>query len=235
MAKGKQCFHARIDADLRTPLQSALLKAMSKTPDLQSAYALETPDDNRALYRDWAATYDSAFVDASGYVLHMHVARAFHAAGGKGQILDIGAGTGIVGVVLKSLGYDDVHATDISPEMLNVAKEKGVYSNLFASDILQGLKVADNSYAGIVSAGTFTLGHVGPSALNEVIRLLTPGGLAVISVRDAHWHAEDFAGMVASLEPKLADWSTTQVPIYQNSPDPGHAKDRALLLHLTKR
>ena len=38
------------------------------------------------------------------------------------KIIDAGAGTGMVGIELQRLGYRDVHALDISQEMLNEAK-----------------------------------------------------------------------------------------------------------------
>ena len=42
------------------------------------------------------------------------------------KILDAGADSGLTGTELHKLGYADIHALDISREMLNVAKEKGV-------------------------------------------------------------------------------------------------------------
>lgn len=234
MTKGKQSFHALIHAVLRDALQSALLGDMSKSPDLHGAYALKTPDDNRALYRNWAATYDQDFVDASGYVLHTQVAHAFHMAGGQGPILDIGAGTGAVGEVLASLGHTHIDGTDISPEMLNIAAGRGVYAEVFASDILNGLDRPDGAYAGITSAGTFTLGHVGPDALDEVVRLLAPSGLAVVSVRDLHFEGEGFERKISQLEPHLTHSKLLKCPVYQNNPDASHADDTAFLLHLTK-
>ena len=42
------------------------------------------------------------------------------------KILDAGAGTGLTGTELHKLGCTDIHALDISQEMLNVTKEKGV-------------------------------------------------------------------------------------------------------------
>lgn len=207
---------------------------MTASSDLDRAYALETPQDSLKLYADWAKTYDADFVDASGYVLHLNVAKAFAAAGGKGPVLDIGAGTGICGAALEQLGDWDVHGTDISPEMLRVAEQKGVYSNTIAGNVLETLPLAPGSYRGIVSAGTFTLGHVGPEGLNEVLRLLKSGGLAVISVRDLHFETAGFASKLAELEPALSDMSLISCPIYTDQTDITHADDKAFLLHLTK-
>ena len=172
---------------------------MTEKDRLAAAYSLKTPDDSRKLYADWADTYDFDFVAASGYQLHAQVARAFVEAGGQAPILDMGAGTGLCGVSLNEFGLGEVDATDISPEMLEKAAEKSVYRALFPGDILAGLDLPDGVYSGIVSAGTFTLGHVGPDGLDEVVRLLEPGGLAVIAVRDAHFEEAGFTAKLAEL------------------------------------
>lgn len=208
---------------------------MDKKANLASAYALQTPDDSRQLYAAWAKTYESEFIAASGYCLHAAVADAFATAGGTGPVLDMGAGTGICGVSLAALGVQPIDATDISPEMLSEAADKGCYSELFEGDILAGLPKDDGAYQGIVSSGTFTLGHVGPEGLDEVLRLLAPGGLAVISVRDAHFEAEGFESKIASLEPLLRKSSRARARVYANSVTHAHKNDIAFLLHLWKR
>ena len=44
------------------------------------------------------------------------------------KIIDAGAGTGLIGVELKKLGYTNLCALDISAEMLREAKKKEVYT-----------------------------------------------------------------------------------------------------------
>merc|ERR1712025_944707 len=52
-----------------------------------------------------------------------------------GTILDVAAGTGLVGEELKKAGFkvDNVTALDFSPEMLEVSRKKGVYGKLVES------------------------------------------------------------------------------------------------------
>lgn len=201
---------------------------------LNQAYGLKTPDDSRKLYAEWAESYDSEFVAENGYVLYRQVADAFAEAGGRGPVLDMGAGTGLCGVALAGHEVGEVDGTDISPEMLDQAARKGVYRRLFVGDILAGLDVEGARYSGIVSAGTFTLGHVGPQGLDEVVRLLVAGGLAVIAVRDAHFEVEGFNAKLAALAPQLARVTQTRVRIYADAATGTHADDRAILLHLRK-
>lgn len=208
---------------------------MTDEDDLHRAYALKTPDDSRKLYADWAASYDSDFVAERGYILHIAVADAFAQAGGHGPVLDLGAGTGVCGQVLAQRGIHPIHAVDIATEMLERAQEKQVYEQCFVGDILAGLDVPNGSYTGIVSSGTFTCGHVGPDGLNEVARLLAPGGLAVISVRDVHYESEGFAAKISALETVLKLEQHPETRIYAMGAEGENAEDRALLLHLRKR
>jgi len=206
---------------------------MTKDPDLDRAYALRTPDDSRALYAAWAETYDSSFVAESGYKLHLEVVMAFKALGGAGPVLDLGAGTGIVGVALKAQGLGPVDGTDISPEMLAQAETKGVYRHLFEGDLTRRLPVVEGTYAGAVSAGTFTNGHVGPAALDEVLRVVAPGGWITLSVNAVHWNAQGFDAALERISKRISERRTADVAIYEGGDGP-HAEDRAILLSLRR-
>lgn len=207
---------------------------MSDDPSLQSAYALKTPDDSVRLYRQWAQTYDSDFVSDSGYVLHQEVAAQFARLGGFGPVLDVGAGTGQCGIALRARGIEPVDATDISPEMLQVAGEKGAYRGLFAANLLQGLPVPEAPYQGLVSSGTFTHGHVGPDGLDPLLPVLRAGAWVVISVNAAHFAAAEFDAKLAVLEPYITDLALTDVPIYGPGAKGDHARDQARLISFRK-
>lgn len=202
---------------------------------LAAAYALDGPDASRALYARWATTYDATFIAASGYVYHDQVARVFaeHAAASLAPgdvVVDVGCGTGAAGLALRQLGVARVDGLDISPEMLEQAAAKRfdgvpVYGQLLEADLTATIAVESATYAGAVSVGTFTHGHVGPGCLPEVLRILRPGAVAAIGINAAHYASAHFApafdrlaatGRIAS--PRLVD-----VPIYagadMNDPD----------------
>jgi predicted TPR repeat methyltransferase len=200
--------------------------------NLRAAYALNGPEDNRRLYAQWAATYDEDFVRATGYRLPEAVAAAYTAAGGQGPVLDVGAGTGVVGQLLAARGVAPVDGTDISAEMLEQARGKGVYRRLFEGDATAGLAVPDATYAGIVSAGTFTLGHLGPEVLPELLRIARPDALFVLSVNAAHHAAAGFGPALAALGGLIADLAQEEVPIYAG--EGVHAADRAFILRFRK-
>lgn len=204
-----------------------------KTPGLDAAYGLDGPEDNLRLYANWAETYDRDFAEGMGYLLPAHVARAFVQEGGRGPVLDFGAGTGLVGQALHRLGVAPVDGTDLSADMLHQAEAKGVYRSVFAGDMLAGLPVPDGAYAGAVCAGTFTLGHVGPEGLEEVLRCVAPGGLAMVSVNAAHYRDAGFSGALDRLGDTVRITRET-VRIYSEAAEGAHRDDTALLVGLHK-
>jgi ubiquinone/menaquinone biosynthesis C-methylase UbiE len=153
-----------------------------------------------ALYDDWAETYDAEMATA-GY-RHPSICLALlarHLPKGAAPLLDAGAGTGLIGEWLAIMGYPTVEALDISAGMLAVARRKGCYTAYHQLALGGPLPFADNTYAGIISAGVFTTGHVGAEALDELLRVTRSGGVMVLTVKGTLWDAS-FAARIAALE-----------------------------------
>jgi len=65
------------------------------------------------------------------------------AAGEKiGPALDLGCGTGLVGLAIADLPIGPLVGVDVSPRMLEQARKKGVYADLIESDLLKPLPPA---------------------------------------------------------------------------------------------
>lgn len=196
---------------------------------LAAAYSLDSPDANRALYARWAATYDTGFIVDSGYRYHEHVAQIFAArclddVRPDEPVVDVGCGTGLAGQALHRHRALSIDGIDISPEMLQQAAKKrngddAVYRRLIAADLTGSLPIDDATYAGALSVGTFTHGHVGPEALHEVIRIVRPGGRLAIGINAAHFVSAGFAttleGLVAGRQ--IAELTLVDVPIYDGA------------------
>ena len=215
-------------------MPTASMTKTDKTPRLNDAYALQTPADNQRLYADWADSYDTSFAAEMDYLLPAHVAQAYVALGGAGPVLDIGAGTGLAGQALAALGTGPIDATDLSAEMLTVAMRKGVYRASLTADLLQGLPCADASYQGAISSGTFTHGHVGPDALDELLRVTAPGGLIVISVNAQHWQAQGFEAKFAALAGAITPPDLPRHAIYGPANTSDHRHDQAIIASFRK-
>ncbi|TMV82397.1 methyltransferase domain-containing protein [Thioclava sp. BHET1] len=198
-------------------------------PDLEAAYALETPEDSVRLYREWSTSYDEDFAAAQDYILPAAVAEAFARAGGGGPVLDVGAGTGLLAARLRSLSTEPIDARDISAEMLQVAGGKGLYRATVLGDLTRGLPVADGLYGGVVSSGTFTHGHVGPEALEELLRIARPGALFALSIHQAVYEARGFKRQFEAFGSRIAAFRLEEVPISGAGGSTEHRADHALI------
>ena len=93
------------------------------------------------------------------------------------KILDAGAGTGLTGFELHKLGYTNIDALDISQEMLNVAKEKGVYRRYVCCSLTE--KKIDEFETGefdaLIATGVLVKAHVRPAAFVEMIMMVKAG------------------------------------------------------------
>lgn len=201
---------------------------MADDPDLDDAYRLQTPEDHRRYYAGWAARHDAEFAGPMGYRLPGLVAAAYADAGGTGPVIDIGAGTGLVGAALAEAGIGPVDGTDISPDMLAHARARGVYRDLAVADLTTGAPPG-GPWAGLVSSGTFTLGHLGPADLARLLDLLSPGARVAISVHARHYAEAGFAGAFAALSGRIADLRQTEDRIYDAATG-DHAGDTAMIV-----
>jgi predicted TPR repeat methyltransferase len=167
---------------------------------LGAVYGATSADEVAALYDGWADTYDAEMAVA-GY-RHPTICLALlsrHLPRGAAPLLDAGAGTGLIGEWLSIMGYPHVEALDISEGMLARARAKGVYAGFHRLALGGALPFANGHFAGIVSAGVFTTGHVGAEGLDELIRIVRPGGVIVLTVKTTLWDG-GFATHVGSFE-----------------------------------
>ncbi len=209
---------------------------MADEPDLDSAYALETPDDNRQLYRAWAESYDADFVAGKGFRFPQLIAQTYLEAGGTWPCLDVGCGTGAVARMLP----DDatIDGIDLSPEMLAVARRGGRYRELIEANVMDNLVLASAKYAGLVSSGTFTHGHVDASPLPVLVGALALRGVGVLSIKPEIWESHGFSETFESLRndgmitaPRLREeliYASADV-----APD-GHADDTGFIVSFQK-
>ena len=98
------------------------------------------------------------------------------------RILDVGAGTGIIGHLLQVNGYENVDGLDRTPNMLEIAKKKDCYKNYYLSVVSPDVKlpVEDASYDVVIFAGCLCPGHISVEALDQ-IRTLKPGEFVEIA------------------------------------------------------
>lgn len=119
------------------------------------------------------------------------------------EILDVSSHTsnpGLVGLELAHNGYVAIDGLDHNLGALNSIRRQGnVYRNYILGKVaeLGSIPVNDESYDVILMAGGFAPGKITPSAFNELIRVLRPGGYILWTMRDGFGshgaHHQDFA------------------------------------------
>lgn len=209
---------------------------MSGRPeDLDGAYTLRTPADSVRHYRDWAGHYDRDFAAEMDYRSPAVVAAAFAALGGRGPVLDVGAGTGLVAEALARKGIGPADGIDISAEMLAVGAAKGVYRATILADLTRALPIENSVYSGVISAGTFTHGHVGPEAFGDLLRVARPGAVFAVTVHAAVYEQGGFATAFQRLADRIEGFRTEPFRIYGPDADGAHAQDTGWIVSFTRR
>lgn len=145
---------------------------------------------------------DAAIYDAlPGHGLRSYEERAQLAVtlaqtfGGRRQrLLDVGAGTGALALLLAALGHE-VMGVDLAPEMLDEARRKAAALGLavtFVEGDAATLSLADGAMDGVVSRHLLWTLPDPPAALREWRRVTRPGG--TVAVMDGWW-ADSSPGM----------------------------------------
>ena len=159
------------------------------------AYTLQTPDDHRRYYDQWAQTYEDDFIEAEGYAYSARIALIARRLrpGFKARIADIGCGTGVVGRELRMQGFrGPIDGLDISEGMLKKAGEAGIYDQLHCTDLTNPGSFPETRYQFLISTGAFTMGHLGPDTLEEVFGLASRGAFALIGINAVFFEKDGF-------------------------------------------
>ena len=206
---------------------------MSKEFDLDLAYEINGTEDAKRVYSDWAESYEGSLVDEMGYIAPRRIAEIYiENTTDKSPVLDVGAGTGLLGQHLEDLIVD---AIDITPEMLEIAREKRIYRELIIGDLKEKLAIDDEKYGGIVSCGTFTHGHVGPECFPELLRICKRGSLFCCGTIYPVFDALGFGSALAKLvsRHKISPVHFLEIDIYEKD-DHAHAEDKGIVMIFKK-
>jgi ubiquinone/menaquinone biosynthesis C-methylase UbiE len=172
------CNYLSALADCASP---QLVEEISHTFDPFQGFSVQPDVEVLQAYQDWASTYDQG-KNPLITVEEPHVQALLGDLEGK-SVADIGCGTGRYGRYAVGKGARAVHGIDFSPAMLKVAQ--GHAAHLPNMHVTQGrieaLPLVSGRYDVVVCA--LALEHVADlkGAIHEMARLLTPGGILVIS------------------------------------------------------
>ena len=173
----------------RTEIHDKVLNAKS-LQDISEAYDV------------WSKTYDQDLLDNFGYQAPARSVELLskYLPIDEALVLDAGCGTGLVGQLLVKVRKFQIDGVDYSQSMLAEAKAKGCYRALQQVDLNQPLQIVADTYDAVICIGTFTLGHVQPDALHEMLRITKSGGRICLTVRDEFWLKSNFGSLLNELE-----------------------------------
>ena len=196
---------------------------------LKGAYDLETPEDNILYYKGFSKDYDRVFAAGLKYSYPKYVAEEFiKNYNNNGPICDIGCGTGLVANELKHINSSlIIDGFDISKDMINMAKKKDVYRDLYEIDLTKSIKNVPKNYSGIISAGAFTHGHLGPEIINNLLYICEDEAILTIGINANHYKERGFEDFLHNLEMlnKIKIIEMVKSAIYSNS----NEKDLAVI------
>ena len=161
---------------------------MSSQNRVQWVYSSRDNQELEERYDQWSKDYDRDLSTEFEYrsprraaeILVAHVPR-------DARILDAGAGTGLVGEILASMGYRRMVAMDLSQGMLEEARKKGVYEDFHQMVMGETLDYDTGSFDAVITVGVLTVGHAPASSLDELVRVTRPNGHIIFSLRpDVH-------------------------------------------------
>ena len=202
---------------------------MSMQPQdrIQWVYSSTTDQELENRYDQWADEYDRDLDTEFGWISPRVASESLAKyVAPTAEILDAGAGTGLVGEVLAKMGFTNLVAMDLSQGMLDEAEKKGVYKEFDKMALGDNLDYPTGRFDAVISVGVFTLGHAPASSLNELIRVTKPGGFIVYSIRPDIDETGGFKGkqdeLIGAGKWKLTEISDRYHPLPKGEPEVEH-------------
>ncbi|KAK6177745.1 hypothetical protein SNE40_015788 [Patella caerulea] len=149
------------------------------------------------LFDEWGATgkYESDLesVEYRGYkVIAETVGEYFTENRETVKIVDVAAGTGLVGIKLQELGFKIMDWVDPSKGMMKTAESRNIYDKYFTEYVGENkLPIDTDRYDCCVCAGGFGEGFMPVNALFDMTRIVKPGGLVIFNVIKSNLQTTD--------------------------------------------
>ena len=154
----------------------ALLAATPPPPALPDAYV-------KRLFDEYAPRFDAALTERLGYRAPERLSAVLAAEGRRfACLLDLGCGTGLAGVAVRSL-TDRLVGVDLSPGMIAEAHRKAIYDDLTVAEMVRYLARGSDTCDAVIAADVLV--YVGDLAavFIAVAARLSDGGVFAFTVQ----------------------------------------------------
>ncbi|XP_059139129.1 methyltransferase-like protein 27 [Physella acuta] len=156
-------------------------------------------------YTEWAKdSHYEQHMNEENYHGPLYVAEAMvklypeEAARKNVSILDVAAGTGLVGMQLLRKGFSKIDALEPTEGMLSLAKSKNIYTRTFQNFLGEDSHCIEADYYDVaIICGGMGENHIPCSGIDELCRFVKPGGHVIIVMR------EEFLTTVAEYKDRL--------------------------------
>eukprot|EP00933_Yihiella_yeosuensis_P053084 TRINITY_DN5125_c0_g1_i1.p1 TRINITY_DN5125_c0_g1~~TRINITY_DN5125_c0_g1_i1.p1 ORF type:complete len:777 (+),score=166.67 TRINITY_DN5125_c0_g1_i1:160-2331(+) len=199
-----------------------------------------TKPDSKALehfYDVWSTDYDKDMIELhyNNYVeVAKQLAELIHEKERKHvKVLDVGAGTGLLGQALHELGFTHIDAIDGSSKSLDVAKKRGVYEHMYTEVLIQGrplVSIHEDGYDAVVSSGSFCPNHLQGHHVTCFIDSVKKDGKIIISSSP---HSDEGVGLKEVLS-ELQEHGVLQIKREEFLPTGFNQNDDGTLWDLQK-
>ncbi|XP_046385479.1 uncharacterized protein LOC124155574 [Ischnura elegans] len=149
----------------------------------------QVPEHTVKAYDEWADRYELD-VNSSNYSGAISACKAiadYYPLSKRNdvKILDVGAGTGMIGSYLKKNYFKNIDALDPSRKMLDKLREKKIYGTIWNDYIgFYQTHIPDGYYDCAVTSGAFTDDHIPVSSVCELVRIVKSGGVICTVIRE---------------------------------------------------
>ena len=200
---------------------------MTQNNRVQWVYSSQNEQELEERYDQWAEEYDADLESDFGWISPQRTSETLARHLDKDEsILDAGAGTGLVGECLHQMGYRNLTAMDLSTGMLEVARRKNIYQALDQMTMGEKLDYDTDQFDASVVVGVFTQGHAPAGSLDELVRVVKPGGHIAFSLRTDTYLENGFKDKMDALESaglwKLVEVTDTYQPLPKGEPEVLH-------------
>lgn len=200
LARHEDAAHA-YDAALKLGPNDPYVRHLASAGGIAPNASRAPEDYVRTLFDGYAERFEGHLVSL-GYRIPGLILRKVRALPGRGQIggvLDLGCGTGLVALALSEFDLGPITGIDLSPKMLDAAREKGLYARLVEGSLPEALADTPGPWRLITAADLLCYFGALEELLGRVAAILAPGGHFIASVEEL---VPDHDGNV----PGAGDW-----------------------------